>query len=120
VLVDPQPRMLGGAEVVVRHGQLVIRGQIPVPAVRRGLRLYPDCDDPRAFRVGLPGYGSGTCQVVFSREPGSEATALHLGALPMSFQQRPSGQNPRWWAAGALAAGAVTLAAGHLRTRAAR
>ena len=39
VLTDPQPRMLGPIEVTVRHGQLVIRGQIPVPALRRGLRL---------------------------------------------------------------------------------
>jgi CubicO group peptidase (beta-lactamase class C family) len=88
LLVDPQPRMLGGAEVAVRHGQLVIRGQIPVPAVRRGLRLYPDGDDPYAFRIGLPGYGSGTSPVVFSRAPGGEVTALHLGVLPMSFQRR--------------------------------
>jgi CubicO group peptidase (beta-lactamase class C family) len=120
VLVDPQPRMLGGAEVTVRHGQLIIRGQIPVPAVRRGLRLYPDGDDPYAFRIGLPGYGSGTSPVVFSREPGGEVTALHLGALPMSFQKRPGSQNPRRWAAGALAAGAVTLAACRLHRRAAR
>jgi len=120
VLVDPQPRMLGGADVAVRRGQLVIRGQIPVPAVRRGLRLYPDGDDPYSFRVALPGYGSGTSQVVFSREPGSEVTAMHLGVLPMSFQQRPASHNPRWWATGAVAAGAVTLAARHLHARAAR
>jgi len=88
--------------------------------VRRGLRLYPDGDDPYAFRVGLPGYGSGTCQVVFSREPSGAVTALHLGVLPMSFQQRPGSQNPRWWATGELAAGAVTLAVRHRRGRAAR
>jgi len=98
--------MLGGAEVAVRHGQLVIRGQVPVPAVRRGLRLYPDGDDPYAFRAALPGYGSGTTQVVFSREPGGEVTALHLGVMPMSFARRPGSHNPRRWATGALAAGA--------------
>jgi CubicO group peptidase (beta-lactamase class C family) len=120
VLVDPQPRMLGGAEVAVRHGQLVIRGQVPVPAVRRGLRLYPDGDDPYVFRAALPGYGSGTTQVVFSREPGGEVTALHLGVMPMSFARRPGSHNPRRWATGALAAGAVTLTARHLYRRAAR
>jgi hypothetical protein len=47
VLTDPQPRMLGpGAEVVVRRGHVTIRGLIPVPAVRRGLRLHPDGEDP--------------------------------------------------------------------------
>ena len=120
VLVDPQPRMLGGAEVAVRHGQLVIRGQVPVPAVRRGLRLYPDGDDPYAFRAALPGYGSGTTKVVFSREPGGEVTALHLGVMPMSFARRSGSHNPRRWATGALAAGAVTLTARHLRRRRAR
>ncbi len=120
VLVDPQPRMLGGAEVAVRRGQLIIRGQIPVPAVRRGLRLHPDGDDPYAFRVDLPGYGSGTTPVVFSHEPGGEVTAFHLGFLPMSFAKRPGSHNPRRWATGALAAGAVTLAARHLHGRAAR
>ena len=34
------------SEVAVRRGHLTIRGQIPVPAVRRGLRLHPDGDDP--------------------------------------------------------------------------
>ncbi len=120
VLTDPQPRMLGpGVEVAVRHGQLVIRGQVPVPAVRRGLRLYPDGDDPYALRVALPGFGSGTSQVVFSRGPGGQVTALHLGVQPLSFQKRPGIGNPRRWATGALAAGAVTLAVRHWR-RAAR
>jgi CubicO group peptidase (beta-lactamase class C family) len=111
VLTDPQPRMLGGAEVAVRRGQLIIRGQIPVPAVRRGLRLHPDGDDPDAFRVALPGPGSGTSAVVFSRGPGGEVTALHLGVQPLTFHKRPGIQNPRTWAAGALAAGATAVAA---------
>ena len=117
VLTDPQPRMLGpGVEVVVRHGHLTIRGQIPVPAVRRGLRLYPDGDDPHAFRVELPGFGSGTSPVVFSREPGGDVTALHLGVQPLSFHKRPDARNPRPWVTGALtAAGVVALAVGHRR-----
>jgi hypothetical protein len=92
---------------------LTIRGQIPVPAVRRGLRLYPDGDDPYAFRINLPGFGSGTSSVVFSRDPSGHVTAMHLGVQPLSFQKRPGAQNPGPWAAGALAASAVALAAGH-------
>jgi CubicO group peptidase (beta-lactamase class C family) len=94
VLTDPQPRMLGAPEVAVRRRHLVVRGQIPVPAIRHGLRLYPDGDDPDAFRIELPGFGSGTSQVVFSRGPAGEVTAMHLGYQPQSFRKRP-GQNPR-------------------------
>jgi CubicO group peptidase (beta-lactamase class C family) len=113
VLTDPQPRMLGAVEVAVRHSQLTIRGQIPVPAVRRGLRLHPDSDDPYAFHINLPGFGSGTSPVVFSRSPSGRVTAVHLGVQPLSFQKHPGAQNPRPWVAGALAAAAVALAAGH-------
>ncbi|HEV2244050.1 MAG TPA: serine hydrolase domain-containing protein [Streptosporangiaceae bacterium] len=88
MLTDPQLRMLGGVEVAVRRGNLTLRGRIPVPAVRRGLRLHPDGDDPDAFRVDLPGYGSGTSAVVFSREPGGQVAALHLGFFPLSFRKR--------------------------------
>jgi len=117
VLTDPQPRMLGGAEVTIGHGHLIIRGQIPVPAVRRGLRLHPDGDDPDAFRINLPGPGSGTTPVVFSRDPGGQVTAMHLGVMPLSFRKRPGIQNPRPWTAGTLGAGALALAAGHWRRR---
>ena len=118
VLTDPQPRMLGGVEVAVRHGHLTIRGQIPLPAVRRGLRLHPDGDDPCAFRINLPGFGSGTSPVVFSRDPSGHVTAMHLGVQPLSFQKRPDARNSRPWVAGTLVASAVALAAGHRqRTR---
>ena len=116
VLTDPQPRVLGpGAEVAVRRGQLIIQGLIPVPALRRGLRLHPDGDDPDAFRINLPGFGSGTTPVVFSREPGGKVTALHPGIQPLSFHKRPSIQNPRTWAVGALAVGATALAVSYRR-----
>jgi hypothetical protein len=102
--------MLGpGAEVVVRRGHLTIRGLIPIPAVRRGLRLHPDGEDPDTFRIALPGFGSGTSEVVFSRGPGGEVTALHLGVHPMSFRKRPAAANPRPWVAGALATAVTTL-----------
>jgi hypothetical protein len=120
VLTDPQPRMLGPGEVAVRRGHLIIRGLIPVPALRRGLRLHPDGDDPYAFRIDIPGAGSGTTRVVFSREPGGQVTALHLGVLPMTYLKQPGVRNPRPWAAGALAAGATALAVHRRRAQRAR
>jgi CubicO group peptidase (beta-lactamase class C family) len=120
VLTDPQPRMLlaAGAEVAVRHGQLVIRGQLPIPAVRRGLRLHPDGDDPYAFRIQLPPAGSGTSRLVFSCGPGGDVTALHLDTHPMTLHKRPAVQNPRPWINGALAVGATALWVRHwARTR---
>jgi CubicO group peptidase (beta-lactamase class C family) len=112
VLTDPQPRtMLGaGVEVVVRREQLTIRGQTPIPAVRRGLRLHPDRDDPYAFRIDLSRFGPGTSRVVFSHKPDGEVTALHLGFVPMSFQKRPDVRNPRLWVNGVLIAGATAIA----------
>jgi CubicO group peptidase (beta-lactamase class C family) len=90
ILTDPQPRMLGPAvEVVARRDHLVVRGQLPVPAIRRGLRLYPDADDPDVFRLILPGFGSGTSLVVFSRDSAGDVTGMHLGVQPMSFRKRP-------------------------------
>jgi hypothetical protein len=121
VLTDPQPRMLGaGVEVVVRRNRLTLRGQTPIPAVRRGLRLYPDGDDPYAFRIDLSAVGPGTSRLVFGREPGGEVTALHLGVFPMSLQKRPDVRNPRPWVTGALVAGATALAVCRRRTRGAQ
>lgn len=114
VLTDPQPRMLGpAAEVAVRHAQLVLRGQLPVPTVRRGLVLHPDSADPDTFRIGMPGLGSATSPAVFSRGPGGKVTALHLAAQPLSLHKQPDSRNPRLWATAAAAAGAAGLAARH-------
>jgi hypothetical protein len=112
VLTDPQPRATLGAgvEVVVRREQLTIRGQTPIPAVRKGLRLHPEGDDPYAFRIDLSGLKLGTSRVVFSREPDGEVTALHLGLTPMSFQKQPDVRNPRPWVNGALVAAATAIA----------
>jgi Beta-lactamase len=117
VLTDPQPRAVLGAgvEVVVRRDHLTIRGQMPIPAVRKGLRLHPDGDDPYAFRIDLSGFGPGTSPVVFSRELDGEVRALHLGLTSMSFQKRPDVRNPRRWVKGALVAGATALAVRRLR-----
>jgi CubicO group peptidase (beta-lactamase class C family) len=38
--------LLRSEQVAVRHGHPVIRGQIPVLAIRRALRLHPDGGDP--------------------------------------------------------------------------
>lgn len=116
MLLDPQQRALLGAglEVVVRRDHLTIRGQTPVPAVRKGLRLHPDADDPYAFRLDISGVGAGTSPVVFSREPGGQVTALHIGLMPMSLPKRPDVRNPRPWINGALAA---TIAATAVRLR---
>lgn len=113
--------MLGaGVEVVVRRGHLTIRGQTPIPAVRAGLRLHPETDDPYAFRIDLSGFGLGTSPVVFRRDPGGEVTALYLGLAPMCFHRRPDIRNPRPWVAGALAAGAAAFAVRRAAGRAAR
>ena len=118
LLLDPQQRALLGAglEVVVRRDHLTIRGQTPVPAVRKGLRLHPDGDDPYAFRIDLSGVGAGTSPVVFSREPGGQVTALHIGLMPMSFQKEPDVRNPRPWVNIALAATLTAIAVHRRRT----
>jgi hypothetical protein len=96
ILTDPQPRMLGPAvQVAARRDHLVVRGQLPVPVIRRGLRLYPDASDPDVFRVILPGFGSGTSLIVFSRDSAGEVTGMHIGLLPMSFRKRPRPQRIR-------------------------
>jgi CubicO group peptidase (beta-lactamase class C family) len=119
VLTDPQPRLLGaGVEVVVRGNHLTMRGQVPAPAVRRGLRLHPDDHkDPYVFRVDLSAVGPGTSRVVFSRGPDGEVSALHLGLMPMSFHKRPAVRNPRPWVTGVLAAGATAVALRRLRSK---
>jgi len=113
MLTDPQPRMFGGVEVAVRHGHLIVRGQVPLPAVLHRLRLSTHGHDPSPFRINLPGFGSGTSSVVFGRDCGGRVTSVHLGVQPLSFQKRPGARNPRLPVASALAASAAMLAAGH-------
>ena len=119
VLTDPQPRMVlgGGLEVVVRRGQLTLRGQTPIPVVRRGLRLHPESDDPYAFRIDLSALGLDPSPVVFGRAADGKVTALHLGLSPMSFKKRPDLRNPRQWVGSALVAGAVAIAMHGVSTR---
>ena len=115
-LRDVQRWLVLGAEVVVRRGRLMLRALSPLPALNRGLPLHPDDErDPYVFRVDLSEFGLGTARVVFSREPGVSATAVHLEFAPalMSFDKQPAAKNPRPWATGALGvvAAASTAAA---------
>ena len=83
----------GGVEVFVRGGRLVLRAVTPVPALYRGLPLYPDDeDDPYVFRLDLSGFGQGTVRVVFGRDAASGAAAVHadLGGQPVSLIRRPA------------------------------
>ena len=102
--------MGAGAEVTVHGGHLLLKPLTPIPAMRRGLRLYPDDpDDPWVFRVEIPEYGKSS-RVVFSGRPEDGGAAMRLLMDVMSLQKRPEVRNPRLWLNGVLAAGAVALA----------
>jgi hypothetical protein len=121
-ITDPAKFVLGaGAEIFVRRGQLILRYLSPVPALYQGFPMQPDDEnDPYVFRIAFPWFGIGTGRVVFSREPGAGATAVHLdfGAVSLSFQRQPATSNPRLWAAGALGAlGAVAVAGAAIALR---
>jgi len=99
-----------GAEVTVHDGHLMLKPLTPVPAMRRGLRLYPDDpDDPWVFRADLPEFGKSPL-VVFSGGPEQGGAATRLLMDLMSLQKRPEVRNPRPWMNGVLAAGAAALA----------
>ena len=71
--------MGAGAEVTVRGGQLMLRPMTPVPALRRGMRLYPDdVRDPYVFRVDFSVLGKGTVPVVFTGCAGTSAASTLL------------------------------------------
>jgi CubicO group peptidase (beta-lactamase class C family) len=117
-LRDVQRWLVFGAEVVVRRGQFMLRALSPLPALNRGLALHPDDErDPYVFRIDLSEFGLGTARVVFSREPGVGATAVHLEFAPalLSFDKQPATKNPRPWATGALGAVAAASTAAAAR-----
>ena len=102
--------MGAGAEVTVHDGQLLLKPLTPIPALRRGLRLYSDDpDDPWVFRIKFPNYGKSS-RVVFSRGPEDRGAPMRLLLDVMSLQKRPEVRNPRRWVNGVLAAGAAALA----------
>ncbi len=115
--------MLGaGAEVFVRGDRLVLRLLSPMPAFYRGFELHPDDPtDPDVFRVDLTGFGLPTARIIFSREPGRPASAVHLDIFPVSLRRRPGRTNPRLWVqAGLVGLGAVSTAVAVRRRLAAR
>jgi CubicO group peptidase (beta-lactamase class C family) len=101
--------MGAGAEVVVQARHLILKPLTPIPAMRRGFRLYPDDpDDPWVFRIYFPEFGM-EFRVVF--DGGSEdGAATRLLMDVMSFERRPQLRNPRPWVSGGLAIGAAALA----------
>lgn len=99
-----------GVEVLFRRGHLTLRGLTPLPPLRRGVRLHPDDgNDPYVFRTDLSEVGGGTQQVVFSHEPATGKTFLHMGMM-LRLSKRPTIRNPRPWANGALIAATVLAA----------
>ncbi|GAA2093847.1 hypothetical protein GCM10009841_03860 [Microlunatus panaciterrae] len=101
-----------GAEVTAGGGQLTLKPLNPIPAIRRGLRLYPDDpDDPRMFRVDLSGLGLGTLPLVFTGSHDDRGQKPRLLLNGMSLVKRPDVRNPRPWVTGALvgAAGAFVI-----------
>jgi CubicO group peptidase (beta-lactamase class C family) len=101
--------MGAGAEVVVQGGHLMLKPLTPIPAMRRGFRLYPDDpDDPWVFRLYFPEFGMDF-RVVFDPE-GKEGATARLFMDVMSFERRPDFGNPRLWVTGGLAVGGAALA----------
>ena len=104
-----------GAEVTVRHGNLMMKPLTPIPALRRGMRLYPDDpDDPHVFRAELPDFGT-THHIVFSPRSGGRTAECLLMDL-FSLRQRPEAYNPRRWASSLAMAGAAALTVRHRRS----
>ena len=103
-----QVAMGGGVEVLVRGGQLTVRVLTPLPALYRGLPLYPDDErDPYVFRLDLSRFGMATLRVVFSREDDRGTTAVHgdLGGQPLSLLKQTGPRRPRAWFTRALGQG---------------
>jgi CubicO group peptidase (beta-lactamase class C family) len=117
VPTDPARFAIGaGAEVFVRHGQLMLRFLSPLRSMYRGFVLHPDDDqDPFAFRAELPLFGTGSSRVVFSQEPGLGTTAVHFDFAPLSFLKQPAMTNPRPWVTGAL--GTIVAGVGAIAVR---
>jgi CubicO group peptidase (beta-lactamase class C family) len=101
--------MGAGAEVVVQGGHLMLKPLTPIPALRRGFRLYPDDpNDPWVFRIYFPESGMNF-RVVFDSGP-QDGPATRLLMDVMSFERRPDFRNPRPWLTGGLTVGAAALA----------
>lgn len=108
-----------GAEVFVRHGQLKLRPLTPIPALSRGVPLYPDDEsDPYAFRIDLSDVGMGTPRIVFSQDARGRTDRVHADFVPLCLEKQPSFKNPRYWISvglGVLTVAAAAAAARRLR-----
>jgi hypothetical protein len=109
-----------GIEVTVHSGHLMLKPLTPIPAMRQGMRLYPDDPaDPRVFRVESPEYGT-SLHVAFSGKtamgPGTERLLLE----EMLFQKRPDLRNPRRWVNAVAVAGAAGIVIRHYRASSGR
>ncbi len=88
--------MIGpGAEVSVRHGQLMIWLLSPIPTLARGFVLHPDDQDPYVFasRRSYPGAARACPFPPETRELGT--TAVHIASHLLSFQKQPAADQPR-------------------------
>ena len=98
-----------GAEVVAQGGHLMLKPLTPIPAMRRGFRLYPDDpDDPLVFRIYFPEFGMNL-RVVFDGGP-NDGRATRLLLDVMSFDRRSDFRNPRPWVTGGVAVATAALA----------
>jgi CubicO group peptidase (beta-lactamase class C family) len=104
--------MGAGVEVRVRNRQLLLQPLSPVPAMRRGMRLYPDDpDDPYVFRVDMSEMGEPPMPVVFTAgSGGAQRPAERLCFGETAFHRRPDALNPRLLTTSALGAGAMAAA----------
>jgi CubicO group peptidase (beta-lactamase class C family) len=102
----------GGVEVFVDAGRPMLRLRVPMPALLRGVPLHPDDPaDPAVYRIDLSSFGMSTIRVVFGREVGGTARAIHTDLGNLSLIERRDGRRRvairRGLAAAAIAAGTV-------------
>lgn len=110
--------MGAGVEVVVRSGRPLLRFLTPIPALARGLPLEPDDPhDPLVFRLDFGEPDMRPMRVVFGHDGAGRVSRLHLDLMPVTLHRRPEATNPRRWAAGGLAAGALLAVGARLRRR---
>ncbi len=89
--MDLRGRMMVGIglDVLVGGDGLVIRFAAPVPALYRGVPLYPDDpSDPYVFAIDLSRFGMPVARAVFSRS-GERVTAVHIDLGLLSFYKQP-------------------------------
>ena len=91
-LTDIRARLMTGfgASVRVDGDKPMLRLLSPIPALWRGFELHADDPaDPYAFRIDMGRFGLPTARIVFSHEPGTGVTAMHLDIFPMSLRRQP-------------------------------